>query len=389
MNDNGNITETLYAGNFMYRGGSFDFYFHPEGYVEKENNAYKYYYQYKDHLGNIRVTYDNSGSVSSPNASIVEEHNYYPFGLQHRGYNDANGTRGSDFANNYMFGGKELQDEAVGSNRLDYYDFGARNYDPALGRWMNLDPLAEQMRRHSPYNYAFDNPIYWIDPDGMAPTDTYIDARTGKVLGQDGASTDNLRVIRKQDWDYWKDEHGGTISTQATADLQADSKLVTVNESQIQSEVQSVADDTKSEGIENQAFLTLDVNTGEVAAQRGPDGDNSETTIETTKAGDDGAPRTDRGKMLIAQVHGHPETTESGMENIPGTSSDKDKPTAMSLGITVFAIDSYNGTAGGQYDVHSVNKSGTQTNFVGKTKGASTGTINFTQILTNLLKGGR
>jgi len=389
VNDNGNITETLYAGNFMYRGGSFDFYFHPEGYVEKENNAYKYYYQYKDHLGNIRVTYDNSGSVSSPNASIVEEHNYYPFGLQHRGYNDANGTRGSDFANNYMFGGKELQDEAVGSNRLDYYDFGARNYDPALGRWMNLDPLAEQMRRHSPYNYAFDNPIYWIDPDGMAPTDTYIDARTGKVLGQDGASTDNLRVIRKQDWDYWKDEHGGTISTQATADLQADSKLVTVNESQIQSEVQSVADDTKSEGIENQAFLTLDVNTGEVAAQRGPDGDNSETTIETTKAGDDGAPRTDRGKMLIAQVHGHPETTESGMENIPGTSSDKDKPTAMSLGITVFAIDSYNGTAGGQYDVHSVNKSGTQTNFVGKTKGASTGTINFTQILTNLLKGGR
>ena len=124
---------TEYSGNYVYKKvnntTTLEFINHAEGYVEKEDNTYKYVYQYKDHLGNIRVSYDNSGSVSSPNASIVEEHNYYPFGLQHRVYNDANVARGSDFANNYMFGGKELQDEAVGSNRLDYYDFGARNYE--------------------------------------------------------------------------------------------------------------------------------------------------------------------------------------------------------------------------------------------------------------------
>lgn len=119
-----------------------------EGYYDFENN--KYIYQYKDHLGNIRLSYAVNGS----GAEIIEENNYYPFGLKHQ---DNSTTGNSSYT--YKFSGKELQENGQ-------YDFGARFYMPDIARWGTIDPLAETSRRWSPYTYAYNSPVMFIDPDG-------------------------------------------------------------------------------------------------------------------------------------------------------------------------------------------------------------------------------
>ncbi len=174
-------TTTDYAGNYVYENGDLQYFNTSEGYVTPDGSSFKYIYQYKDHLGNIRLSYnDANGDGTIAQSEIIEENNYYPFGLKHKGYNAIVNSNGNSVGNKRKFGGNELQDELG----LEWYDITARNYDPALGRWMNLDPLAEEMTRHSPYNYAFDNPIYYIDPDGMKPVGAY-----GEQLSESGAIT--------------------------------------------------------------------------------------------------------------------------------------------------------------------------------------------------------
>ncbi|EJL64498.1 RHS repeat domain-containing protein, partial [Flavobacterium sp. CF136] len=153
VNETGKAAITTdYLGGYQYDNALLKFFPTAEGYVEPSGSSYKYVYQYKDHLGNVRLSYDKT-------LAIKEESNFYPFGLKQEGYNNVK----SGVENKYKFNGKELQDELG----LGFYDYGMRNYDPALGRWMNIDPLAEKMRRYSPYTYALDSPVFFVDPDGM------------------------------------------------------------------------------------------------------------------------------------------------------------------------------------------------------------------------------
>ena len=163
-------TVTDYAGGFQYEkiGSNNEvlrFFPTAEGYAEKNsmNGTFSYIYQYKDHLGNVRLSYkDNNNDNLVAASEIVEENSYYPFGLKQK-------VQGELIINSgykYKYNGKELQDDNIGGVQLNLYDYGARNYDPALGRWMNVDPLVEKYLNISPYAYVANNAINAIDPDG-------------------------------------------------------------------------------------------------------------------------------------------------------------------------------------------------------------------------------
>ncbi|WP_199858514.1 DUF6443 domain-containing protein [Flavobacterium sp. Root901] len=169
------VTTTDYLGGYQYVNTTLKFFPTTEGYVEAVTaSSFKYIYQYKDHLGNIRLSYDK-------NLVTQEENNYYPFGLKQEGYNILKNS--SNDGLKYKYQGQERQDELS----LNWDSFKWRNYDYAIGRFMCIDPLAEKYTYNSPYAFAENRVIdgreleglEWVDAKGNTIYNTNKD--NGKV----------------------------------------------------------------------------------------------------------------------------------------------------------------------------------------------------------------
>ena len=139
---------------------------HSQGMARPNSSTWDYQYNLTDHLGNVRY-------VTNMSKTFEQRTDYFPFGLAH--------SAGNLDKNKYLYNGKELQTE-LGYDVLDY---GARAYDPRIIQWNRIDPLIEKKFNFSPYVYCLDNPLKYIDPNGMDEWEVTPDGKVRKVRETD------------------------------------------------------------------------------------------------------------------------------------------------------------------------------------------------------------
>jgi RHS repeat-associated protein len=304
----------------------------------------------KDHLGNTRVVFGYKN-----NALLVKQvSSYYPFGMNIKGLTtQATIEDAKHPANEYLYNGKMFQDELG----LDWLDYGARMYDAVLGRWHSVDPLAEVARRWSPYAYCYNNPIRFIDPDGMRVDDIYNYA--GKYMGST-SSGNSIRIMNVTQNEF---------NNRSEAYILGNSRLVNVESSEsVNNKLANMSNQTNMEGgVEAKAYVILDTENATLSLDIQPktNGDSkhqSENLFEgPVILGNDNYNIPQGGSyydVIVGQAHAHNADktgantdgstgyTYSTSEIKQGTSDD-DAASAKVLGVPVIAIDGNNGNLNG------------------------------------------
>ncbi len=197
---------TDYSGPFVYEDSKLAFIQTSEGRIVPDHDSYAYEYFLKDHLGNTRVVFNEQGEE-------LQDNSYYPFGGIMEGLNY---TAGLVPENKYLYNGKEFQDDFG----LDWYDYGARMYDAQLGRWHVVDNKAEKYSSYTPYAYAINNPIIFLDPDGNDIVIYYKESGQDKSYRFNGATTKatpNNKFVSQviKAWNYNVGNGGGAPSFEA------------------------------------------------------------------------------------------------------------------------------------------------------------------------------
>ena len=181
---------TYYINGIEYQGSNLEAIYTGDGRLiapapGSGNSDYRAEYFHQDHLGNTRLgfcDFNNNGRVEisdDPNTptnelEITQEQHYYPFGMNQ----DGNWYATVNPENKYLYNGKELNTDWD----INLYEYGARWYDPAIGRFTTIDRFAEKYNSYSPYSYAAGNPIKFIDVNGDSIKLNFIGENTSEAM---------------------------------------------------------------------------------------------------------------------------------------------------------------------------------------------------------------